>query len=365
MTGWHLPRHAELWLPGLLADRLARLAQPSPPHQVVWFTIADHYEPRWGGATLEIARTRVAAWRNAWPAIAARHADAFDRPPRYTFFFPEEEYDPALLDPLAELTIQGIADVEVHIHHDGDTPSRFVDVMSAYLERLGTTHGLLRQRDGRPTFGFIHGNWALDNARPDGRWCGLDNELTLLRELGCYADFTLPAAPDPCQTRTVNAIYWAIDDPDTPRSHDRGPRVRPGVAPPPDGLLMVQGPLGLIWPPERRPFPALEVGELAGHNPVTPTRVRAWLDHAPVLGGHRFVKVHGHGAPEKNAVPLLSGGDLDRTLALLHAECSDRNWRLRYASAWEMSQAIVALSDGRDPLGAAGTDSPSEHGGNP
>ena len=30
---------------------------------------------------------------------------------------------------------------------------------------------------------------------PDGRWCGLNNELILLRDLGCYADFTLPSAP--------------------------------------------------------------------------------------------------------------------------------------------------------------------------
>ena len=37
-------------------------------------------------------------------------------------------------------------------------------------------------------FGFIHGNWCLDNSRADGRWCGLNNELILLRELGCYAD---------------------------------------------------------------------------------------------------------------------------------------------------------------------------------
>ena len=45
------------------------------------------------------------------------------------------------------------------------------------------------------------------------------------RETGCYADFTLPAAPSPAQTRIVNTIYWAKDDPTRPKSHDTGTAV--------------------------------------------------------------------------------------------------------------------------------------------
>ena len=51
--------------------------------------------------------------------------------------------------------------------------------------------------NGRVVFGFIHGNWALDNSRPDGKYCGLNNEITLLRDLGCYADFTMPSGASP------------------------------------------------------------------------------------------------------------------------------------------------------------------------
>ena len=29
-------------------------------------------------------------------------------------------------------------------------------------------------------YAFVHGNWALDNSRPDGRWCGIDAELPRL-----------------------------------------------------------------------------------------------------------------------------------------------------------------------------------------
>ena len=82
-------------------------------------------------------------------------------------------------------------------------------------ELFAHRHGLLAcdRRTGRPAYGFIHGNWALDNSRPDGRWCGVNNELDVLRETGCYADFTFPSAPSPTQPRKINSIYYAVDDP--------------------------------------------------------------------------------------------------------------------------------------------------------
>ncbi len=66
--------------------------------------------------------------------------------------------------------------------------------------------------DGKLRYAFIHGNWCLANARPDGRWCGVDDELPLLFDTGCYADFTFPAAPDPSQPPIVNQIYWPDGD---------------------------------------------------------------------------------------------------------------------------------------------------------
>ena len=102
------------------------------------------------------------------------------------------------------MVIPGVADVEVHLHHDRETRDAFTGKIREYCNRLTQDHGLLRQHDGRTVFGFIHGNWALDNSRPDGRYCGLNNEITLLRNLGCYADFTMPSGSSPTQSRTVN-----------------------------------------------------------------------------------------------------------------------------------------------------------------
>jgi hypothetical protein len=221
--------------------------------------------------------------------------------------------------------------------------------MAAFIEVLRVRHGLLRQRDGQTVFGFIHGNWALDNARPDGRWCGLDNELTLLRELGCYADFTLPAAPDPSQAGPVNTIYWATDDPERPRSHATGVPVVPG-RPASGDLLMIPGPLGLDWT-DRRPWkPRLDTGELAAQTPKGRHRVALWLKVAPRLADEVFVKLFAHGAQERHSATLL-GGDLDRLFTHIRETCVEGGIEFRYVTAWEMRQAVDRVVSAGAPAG--------------
>ncbi len=57
---------------------------------------------------------------------------------------------------------------------------------------------------------------------PSGNNCGINNELLILKETGCYADFTFPSAPHPTQPSTINSIYYAKDDPLAPNSHNTG-----------------------------------------------------------------------------------------------------------------------------------------------
>ena len=334
-----LPRHAHLWLPGYLSDRLSRRA--APPKCRVWVAIADHWEPYWLKPSDDVARERVAVWAKHWPEIARRHADSAGRPPQYTFYYPQEEYRPEFLDALAGMTHAGIADVDVHIHHNCEGEQNFVDRMSGFIETLEKRHNLLRRSGGRTVFGFIHGNWALDNSRPDGKWCGLNNEITLLRDLGCYADFTMPSGNSPTQSRTVNRIYWAIDDPERPRSYDRGVPVRPG-APGAGDLLMIPGPFGLRW--AERLVPRLETGELAYQDPPTAYRVRRWMELAPRIGNDIFIKLYSHGAQERNSKVLLLDGALDRLFTLLGEACRAAGHDLRYVSTWGMRQAVDAAA---------------------
>jgi hypothetical protein len=334
-----LPRHAELWFPGYVRSRLKNWGS-APPCRV-WVALADHWEPYWLQPSDEIALERVDVWARHWPKIAAKHADSAGRAPQYTFYYPQEEYRPAFLDTLSIMVRQGIADVDIHIHHDGEGEQNFVDRMSGFIDALTNRHGLLRKHNSRTVFGFIHGNWALDNSRPDGRWCGLNNEITLLRELGCYADFTMPSGNSPTQSRTVNTIYWVTDDPLRPRSFDWGVPVRPGEAVSGD-LLIIPGPLGIRW--SGRLKPRIETGEVAYQDWPTAYRIARWLELAPRIGNNIFIKLYSHGAQERNYRALLLDGALDRLFELLPQECRRHGHELHYVTTWEMRQAVDAAA---------------------
>ena len=343
-------RYAHVWLPGYgKAWAASRSTQPKR----AWLAIADHYEPGWGNATLEVQRSRVKAWTDAWPGIAERHRDSLGRAARYTFFYPEDQYQPEFLDALKPMVEHGIGDVEVHIHHGGEGEQVFVDRMSRFLENLENRHGMLRRQDGRRLFGFIHGNWCLDNADPSGQFCGLNNEITLLRDLGCYADFTLPCPHVASQTRMVNTIYWATDDPTQPKSHDLGIPVRAGGAVSGD-LMIVPGPLAINWKERRRALvPKIEVGELAGNHGPSMHRTRLWLRHAPRIGSDVFIKLYAHGAPEKNAGPMLNGF-LSSTFECMSRVCAESGVSLNFVTTWQMWNAIESLRMGREPDTYAG-----------
>ncbi len=340
-----LPYCAEIWLPGYLKDRARRLAGRAARGESVgrvWLTLADHYEPLWRERDEGIARERVERWRRQWPRLAEAHRDGRGRPAQYTFFYPAEEYRPELVEGLAELVRRGLGDVEIHLHHDGEGEQAFIESVEGFKEALHYRHGLLRKERGMLKFAIKHGYRALDYTLTDWLSIGLNNEIRLLRELGCYADFTMPCGPRPMQARMINTIYWATDDPARPKSYDRGVRVEEGRE---GDLLMIPGPFGLRWR-ERR----FEIGELAGYDPPTAYRVKRWLALAPRIGREVFLKLFTHGAQERNAACLLGGG-LELALGRLRAECEERGWELRYATAWEMAQAVRAAGSGKEEEG--------------
>jgi hypothetical protein len=342
-----LPRHAEIWLLPYLRDRLRKSATFKKPKRA-WVAITDHYEPLGMGASIEVALGRVGQWRDKWPRIADDSPrDASGQQPQYSFFYPQEEYRRDLLDGIAEMVRLGVGDVEVHLHHDNDQRESFIQKVTEYCLRLTEDHGLLRQEDGRTVFGFIHGNWALDNSRPDGKWCGLNGEIALLRDLGCYADFTMPSVPSPTQGQVVNQVYWCTNNPDNrPRSFDRGIEAAPGGGKQGD-LLMITGPLGLRF--GERLMPRLETGEIAGYDMPTSPRVRQWFDLAPTIGDDIFLKLYTHGAPEKNLEPLLNGG-LSSLFRWVAEEADRRGIELHWATAWQMYQAADALIHNRSSV---------------
>lgn len=317
----------------------------------LFIAICDHYEPRNAGASHEVAINRVDRWCEEYPQRFERFHDSCGRVPQHSFFFPQDEYHPEYLDRLADLCSAGWGDVDVHLHHDGDTADSLREKLESFRDTLFHRHGLLRRDPitGEIVYGFIHGNWALCNCRPDGRWCGVDQELTVLRETGCYADFTLPSAPTDTQTTTINSIYYTTDKPGRRKSHDTGLRARVGQPAPAEHLLMIQGPLELDW--SRRKFgliPRIENADIHASFAPSSARLPLWLRAGVhVLGRPNwlFVKLHTHGCKAGNIDTLLGEPTQRFHESLSNLAAQHPGFRYHYVTAWEMAQLVHAAEN--------------------
>ena len=347
-----------LWLPSYLRRRRFRHAIGTVD---ILLAVCDHFEPL-HGVDKTAALEHIRRWKREYPRLISSYSDADGCRPRHTFFYPVEQYDSDIVSELTQLCHLCGGEVEVHLHHDRDTAEglrRKLEQGKADLVR----HGLLsRDVAGNVRYGFIHGNWALDDSHPQGRYCGVANELGILKDTGCYADFTMPSAPDPTQTHITNSIYYAPDTPE-PKSHDSGTlaSAKETVGPTTiseislghcaHDLLLVQGPLGLNW--ERRKWgllPRIENGEITGANPPRPDRMRIWLRlGVHVLGQPNwiFIKLHTHGGIPQNATTLLAD-PMRCFFAHALGEYNDGSrYRFHFVSAREMVNIIHAAEDGQ------------------
>ena len=143
---------------------------------------ANHFEP---GDPYD----RMQRWETEYPKIAARHRDSTGRKPRHSWFYQASSRSTGIWM-LERLVAGGNGEVELH-YHQAPTPGihrqKFTDAVQ-YFQKFH----FLKTIDGKTHFGFIHGNWSLDNSnQPDT--CGANRELSLLRGLGCFADYTFPS----------------------------------------------------------------------------------------------------------------------------------------------------------------------------
>ncbi len=345
-------RALDRWLPSyLLRSRQRPAATPEQPLRV-FIAVCDHFEP-FHDTDKAGALKALSDWAERWPPLVAAHRDHSGRGPRHTFFYPIEQYDEAVIARLAALCQQTGSEVEVHLHHEDDTAASLTAQLELGLRQLAG-HGLLsRDAAGRPRYGFIHGNWALDHSHPAGKHCGVPDELAVLKATGCYADFTLPSAPDPSQIRVINSIYYARED-GAPASHARGVPVAAGKTAPlaeqADQLLLVQGPLGLNWARRKLGLiPRIENADLTGANPPTLERFRLWTRLCPVVANGPpwvFVKLHTHGGISRNYHTLLGEPAQRFHRDLAAAAAADPALKYHYVTAREMVNLIHAAEQG-------------------
>lgn len=345
-------KNTHIWIGSYLRGEWSRLfqSQPWPRPTHVMFCFVDHFEPDWNQADAATQLKRVEQWLNRYPPLAQKHKDADGCFPKHTFFYPAESYDRKHFDRLGDLCAKEFGEVEIHLHHDNDTEQG----LRQKLEKAKADfvrHGFLGQNKstGEISFAFIHGNWALNNSRQDGRWCGVNNESRILKSCGCYADFTLPSAPSETQTPIINSIYYDSGDETRPKSHNTARPVETGK-PLNSSLMIIQGPLTLNW--RRRKggiLPKIENADVTVFNAPTRDRIDLWINQRIAVSGRLdwiFIKIHTHGTQEHNMNTLL-GDPMNSVFSYLESKYNDgKNFILHYVTAREMYNIIKAAEAG-------------------
>lgn len=336
-----------IWLPAYIR-RKKRPSHRGPTH--IMFCFVDHFEPRWGGADYASEVRRVDRWLDEYPKLAMPHKDADGCHPKHCFYYPEEEYRKEHLDKIEILCRQGFGEIEIHLHHENDTEAGLREKLSRFTQNLHNTHGALSKHPDtdKLCWGFVHGDWALDNSEASGANCGVNNELIILHEEGCYADFTLPSAPSNTQTAKINSIYYALDDPHQPKSHNTGKDVKVGAKPCGD-LMIIQGPLMLNWKNRKWGLlPRIENADIRSSYPPSADRIALWVEAGVHVQGRPewiFIKVHTHGTQE-NDMDALLGKPVDDMFTELESNYNDgENYVLHYVSTREMYNIIKAAEE--------------------
>lgn len=346
------------WLPSYFWQRCLRhLPDVRPLHLVIG--VADHFEPmnRIEAPANVVDRNeqerRLKDWCAKYPASVAAWRDEEGQPLRHTYFYPAEDYDEGLIDHLAEHCHSGWGEVEIQLHHGVDVPDtkeNTLRVLEAFRDVLAARGCLSRENGvGVPRYGFVHGNWALANS-DQGRFCGVDEEMQILAETGCYADFTLPA-PSSAQIGKINSLYECALPLNRRAPHCQGFDLKcghvPGTFP-----LIIQGPLMIDFGRRKHGWPSagIENGELSGINPPTLPRLQLWKDAAISVRGRPdwlFIKLHCHGL-EASSESALLGTPIRRFLQqLIEGPSNHTEYRVHFVTMREMVNIALAACDGR------------------
>jgi hypothetical protein len=353
---WNLP-----WLARYPWVRLRSiLEQTAFEKKHVIITVANHFEPGWsehGVLDHERQIRRLEEYHQMARATGEAVKDADGTSFRHTNFYPAEQYHPEILDKLAEMQAEGLGEVEVHLHHGVDKPDTAENLrrqLEGFRDTIAERHRCLSTMSGSelPRYAFVHGNLALANSC-GGRFCGVDNEMQILQETGCYADMTLPSAPDQSQVSMLNSIYQCGLPLDRAVPHRTGVPVTAGR----NHLklpVIFTGPLVFNWMGGANimPRPRLDDGALAANQPLDDRRFRRWISANVTVTGKSdwvFVKLYCHGFFDRDQSACI-GEDARRFFGDI-VEQGERTGRyaVHFATAREafnMAAAAVDLKSG-------------------
>ena len=323
--------------------------------------LADHFEPAISpeGGQKRVSREeqelRLESWRQEYAKVADRWRDSDGCPFVHTYFYPAEQYDEGLLEMLADHCHSGWGEIEIHLHHgiaEPDTAEETRRLLSDFRDRLAYRHHCLAmdQNSEQPRYGFVHGNFALANSA-GGRFCGVDSEMQILAETGCYADFTLPTATrHPSQTAKINALYECALPLEQRAPQRKGIDLCSGRAPKIFPLI-VQGPVLLdVKRSVGMRRLVIENGAITGPNPMSLDRLQLWKQadiHVYGRPDWLFIKLHCHSMdPRQNDAVI--GTAFQNFLQELVTGAPMRREILHFVSAREMTNICMAACDGKD-----------------
>jgi len=360
MTFWKSLWNSSHWLPAYLWERLQRRPSPAGPVHLI-IGLADHFEPGIvpGHGEARAPRSeqerRLERWCAVYPGLVDPWRDSDGYPFRHTYFYPAEQYDKDLIDRLAEHCHMGWGEIEIHLHHGieaPDTAERTRRVLVDFRNELVRRGCLSRMHDSElPRYAFVHGNFTLANSG-GGACCGVDEEMQVLAETGCYADLTLPSAPNPSQVGKINVLYECRLPLNSRSPHRWGQDLECGRAPKVFPLI-IQGPLIVDFAKRRRglPIPGIENSALTTLRPPTLARLRLWRQAAITVRGRPnwvFIKLHCHGMDPRDDEAMLGSLMREFLRALTKESQGGRAYSVHFVTAREMVNIALAACDGCD-----------------
>lgn len=345
-------RGLQYWLPGYIRQLLKQKEKAALGQtQHILLCFVDHFEPFNRDGRVKTPDERVQAWVEGYPRIAATHYDADGKYPQHTWFYPPH-LDHKYLEDLVGLCKQGYGEIEMHLHHNHmppfpDTPETLKAKILKCIDDY-SHYGIFCLPDGSRRFAFIHGDWSLDNACGVDI-CGVNNEISILKECGCYADFTFPTL-GMAQPAMINSIYYCIDDPLKPKSYNHGLVLKAGGQSM-DELLIIQGIIGLRWSSRTHACrPSIEVSNIGCTDGLSRARIDYWIRNAVQIPGRpdwRFIKLHTHGCRDIDFEYLLAD-NANEMYGYLEAAYNDgMRYCLHYVTAREMYNIAKAAEAGK------------------
>ncbi len=351
-----LKRKLQYWLFQETIRSIKMKAVKKPSQDIhIMFCFVDHFEPGNRGAEPDKQRERINAWVMRYPELADKHKDSDGICPQHTFFYPPHYDIDNHLERITGLCARGYGEVEMHLHHDRQKP--WPDTSDTLRKKIQdcvkdfSRYGIFCLPGGIKKYGFIHGDWALANSLKNGEHCGVNDELSILKETGCYADFTFPVCLE-SQPKLTNSFFYAHSSPDYPAGYNKNMVLSTSHSViDRSGLLLIQGIIGLRWKSRTHKYiPSIEQSNISLSDLPSRARIDYWINkwvHVDGKPNWIFIKIHTHGAREEDREVLL-GKYSDDMYSYLETRYNDKqNYYLHYVSAREMYNIIRAAETGK------------------